>query len=73
MSFLSSASGRADVVLEALATAVVATGRSGDAEDDLVKDADDEEEEDDDEDELEMVLFRFVDTAMSSSISSNSS
>jgi hypothetical protein len=70
--FLSSASGRADVVLEALATAVVATERSGDAEDDLVDDADDEEEDDDDEDELEMVLFRLVETAMSSSISSNS-
>ena len=73
MSFLSSASGRADVVLEALATPVVATGRSGDAEDDLVEDADDEEEEDDDEDELKIVLFRLVDTAMSSSISLNSS
>jgi hypothetical protein len=42
LSFLSSASGRADVLLEALATAVVATGRSGDAEDNLVEDADDE-------------------------------
>ena len=73
LSFLSSASGRADVVLEALATAVVATGCSGDAEDDLVEDADDEEEEDDDEDELKIVLFRLVDTAMSSSISLNSS
>jgi len=72
LSFLSSASGRADVVLEALATAVVATGHSGDAEDDLVEDAVDDEEEDDDEDELEIVLFRLVDTAMSSSISSNS-
>ncbi len=71
LSFLSSASGRAEVVLEALATAVVATGSSGDAEDNLVEDADDEEEEDDDEDELEMVLFRLVETAMSSSISSN--
>jgi hypothetical protein len=60
-------------VLEALATAVVATGPFGDAEDDLVDDADDEEEEDDDEDELEMVLFCLVETAMSSSISSNSS
>jgi hypothetical protein len=48
LSFLSSASGRAEVGLEALATAVVATGRSGDAEDELVDDADDEEEEDDD-------------------------
>ncbi len=71
LSFLSSASGRAEVVLEAFATAVVAVGHSGDAEDDLVKDADDEEEEDDDEDELEIVLFLLVDTAMSSSISSN--
>jgi hypothetical protein len=58
-------------VLEAFATAMVATGCSGDAEDDLVKDADDDEEEDDDDDELEIVLFRLVDTAMSSSISSN--
>ncbi len=73
LSSLSSAFGQADVLLEALATAVVATGRSGDAEDDLVEDADDEEEEDEDEDELEIVLFRLVDTAMSSSISSNSS
>jgi hypothetical protein len=71
LSFLSSASGQAEVVLEAFATAVVAAGRSGDAEDDLVEDADDEEEEDDDEDELEIVLFLLVDTAMSSSISSN--
>ncbi len=59
------------MVLEALATAVVATGRSGNAEDDLVEDADDKDEEDDDEDELEMVLFRLVETAMSPSISSN--
>jgi hypothetical protein len=36
------------VVLEALETGVVATGCSGNAEDDLVEDADDEEEEDDD-------------------------
>ena len=71
LSFLSSASGRADVVLEALATAVVATGRPGDAEDNLVED--DEEEEEDDEDELEIVLFRLLETAMSSSMSSNSS
>ncbi len=74
LSFLSSASGRADVVLEALATAVVAAGCSGDAKDNLVEDADDEEEEDDgDEDELEIVLFRLVDTAISWLISSNSS
>ena len=73
-SFLSAASGRAEVVLEAFATSVVATGRSGKGEDDLLEDADDEdEEEDEDEDELEMVLFRLVDTAISSSISSNSS
>jgi hypothetical protein len=53
-------------VLEALATAVVAAGCSGDAKDNLVEDADDEEEEDDgDEDELEIVLFRLVDTAIS--------
>ncbi len=52
---------------------MVAVGRSGDAEDDLVEDVDDEEEEDEDEDELEIVLFRLVDTAISSSISSNSS
>jgi hypothetical protein len=58
------------VVLEALATAVVATGCSGDAKDDLVEDADDKEEE---EDELEVVLFCLVDTVISSSISSNSS
>ncbi len=56
-------------MLEALATAVVATGHSGDAEDNLFENADDEEEED--EDELEIVLFRLVDTAMSSLISSN--
>jgi hypothetical protein len=73
LSFLFSASGRADVVLKALATAGVATGRSGNAEDDLVEDADDEEEEEEDEDELEIVLFLLVDTAMSSSIPSNSS
>jgi hypothetical protein len=71
LSFLSSATGRADVVLKALATAVVSTGCSGNAEDDLVEDADDEEEEDDDEDELEIVLFRLVDTEISSSITSN--
>jgi hypothetical protein len=64
LSFLSSASGRADVVLEALATAVVAVGCSGNAEDDLVEDADDEEEEDKDEDELEIGLFRLMDTAI---------
>ena len=74
MSFLSAASGRAEVVLEAFATSVVAAGHSGEGEDDLLEDADDEEEEEDeDEDELEMVLFRLVDTAISSSISSNSS
>ncbi len=74
LSFLSSTSGRAEVVLEAFATAVVAAGRSGEGEDDLLEDADDkEEEEEEDEDELEIVLFRFVDTAISSSISSNSS
>jgi len=74
LSFLSAASGRAEVVLEAFATSVVATGRSGEGEDDLLDDADDEdEEEDEEEDELEMVLFRLVDTAISSSISSNSS
>ncbi len=74
LSFLSASSGRADVVLEALATAVVAAGRSGEGEDDLLEDADDEEEEEDEEeDELEIVLFRLVDTAISSSISSNSS
>ncbi len=60
LSFLSSASGRAGVVLEALATAVVATGRSGDAEDDLVEVADDDEEEVEDEDELEIVRSKFV-------------
>jgi hypothetical protein len=75
LSFVSSASGRAEVVLEAFATAVVAAaGRSGEGEDDLLEDADDEEEEEEeDEDELEIVLFRLVDTAISSSISSNSS
>jgi hypothetical protein len=73
VSFLSSASGRAEVVLEALETAVDATGRSGDAKDNLVEDADDEEEDDEEEDELEIFFFRLVDTAMSSSISSNSS
>ncbi len=72
LSLLSASSGRADVVLEALATAVVAAGRSGEGEDDLLEDADDEEEEEDEEeDELEIVLFRLVDTAISSSISSN--
>ena len=73
LSFLSPASDRAEVVLEAFATSVVAAGRSGDGEDDLLEDADDEDEDDEDEDELEIVLFRLVDTAMSSSISSNSS
>ena len=73
MSFLSAASGRAEVVLEAVATSVVATGRTGKGEDDLLEDADDEDEEEEEEDELEMVLFRLVDTAISSSISSNSS
>ena len=74
LSFLSAASGRAEVVLEAVATSVVATGRSGEGEDDLLEDADDEDEdEEEEEDELEMVLFRLVDTAISSSISSNSS
>ncbi len=57
LSFLSSFAGRVEVVLETLATAVVATGRSGDTEDNLIDDADDEEEEDDDEDELEIVLL----------------
>jgi len=73
-SFLSPASGRADVVLEACATAVVAVDRSGEGEDDLLEDADDEEDEEDEEeeDELEIVLFRLLDTA-SFSISSNSS
>jgi hypothetical protein len=72
--FLSAASGRADVVLEAFATSVVAAGRSGEGEEDLLEDADDEEEEEDEEeDELEIALFRLVDTAISSSISSNSS
>ncbi len=37
LSFLSAASGRADVVLEAFATSVFATGRSGEGEDDLLK------------------------------------
>ncbi len=74
LSFLSTASGRADVVLEAFATSVVAASRSGEGEDDLLEDADDEEEkEDEEEDELEIVLFRLVDTAISLSISSNSS
>jgi hypothetical protein len=73
LSFLSAASGRAEVVLEAFATAVVAAGRSGEGEDDLLEDAVEEEEEDEDADELEIVLFRLVDTAISSSISSNSS
>jgi hypothetical protein len=58
-------------VLETLATAGVAMGRSGNTEDNHIDDADDEEEEDDDEDELEVVLLLFVETAMSSSISSN--
>jgi hypothetical protein len=73
LSFLSAASGRADVELEAFATSVVATGRSGEGEDDLPEDADDEEEEEDEEeeDELEIVLFRLVDTALSFLISSN--
>jgi hypothetical protein len=73
LTFLSASSGRAEVVLEALATAMVAAGHSGEGEDDLLEDADDEEEEDEDEDELEIVLFHFVDTAISSSLSSNSS
>ncbi len=76
MSFLSAASGRADVVLEACATSVVAAGHSGEGRDDLLEDADDEEDEEDEEeeeDELEIVLFRLLDTALSFSISSNSS
>ena len=74
LSFLSAASGRADVVLEAFATSVVAAGRSGEGEDNLLEDADDEEEEEDEEeDELEIVLFRLLDTALSFSISLNSS
>jgi hypothetical protein len=74
VSFMSAASGRADVVLEAFVTSVVAVGRSGEGEDDLLEDGDDEEEEEDEEeDELEIALFRLVDTAISSSISSNSS
>jgi hypothetical protein len=75
LSLLSAASGRADVVLEACATSVVAAGRSGEGEDDLLEDADDEEDEEDEEeeDELEIVLFRLLDTALSFSISSNSS
>ncbi len=75
LSFLSAASGRADVVLEACATSVVAAGCSGEGEDDLLEDADDEEDEEDEEeeDELEIVLFRLLDTALSFSISSNSS
>jgi hypothetical protein len=44
LSVLSSFAGRVKVVLEALATAVVATGLSGDAKDYRVDDADDEEE-----------------------------
>jgi hypothetical protein len=72
LSFLSAASGRADVVLEAFATSVVAAGHSGEGEDDLLEVADDEEEEEDEEeDELEIVLLRLVDTAISSLISSN--
>ncbi len=73
-SFLSPASDRADVVLEACATSVVAVDRSGEGEDDLLEDADDEEDEEDEEeeDELEIVHFRLLDTA-SFSISSNSS
>ncbi len=71
---MSSALGPAEVVLEAFATAVVAAGRSGEGKADLLEDADDEEEEEnEDEDELEIVLFRLVDTAISSSVSSNSS
>jgi hypothetical protein len=66
LSFLSSSAGRVIVVLEALAAAVVATVHFGDAEDNLVDDADDKEEEEDEEDEQEMVLFLFVDTAISS-------
>jgi len=69
LSFLSLFAGRVEVVLKTLSTAVVATGRSGN--NNLIDDADDEEEEDDDEDELEIVLLLFVETAMSSSISSN--
>ncbi len=42
LSFLSAASGRADVVLEACATSVVAAGRSGEGEDDLLEDAEGE-------------------------------
>ncbi len=74
-SFLSPASDRADVVLEACATSVVAVDRSGEGEDDLLEDADDKEDEEDEEeeDELEIVLFRLLDTALSFSISSNSS
>jgi hypothetical protein len=72
LSFLSLFAGQVEVVLEALATAVVATGHSGNAEDNLVDDADDKEEEEDDEDKLEIVLFLFMETAMSSLISSNS-
>jgi hypothetical protein len=74
LSFLSPASGRADVVLEACATSVVAVDRSGEGEDDLLEDADDEEDEEDEEeeDELEIVLFLLLDTAFSFSISSNS-
>ncbi len=73
LSFLSAASGRADVVLEACATSVVAAGRSGEGEDDLLEDADDEDDEEDEEeeDELEIVLSRLLDTALSFSISSN--
>ncbi len=61
------------IVLEACATSVVAAGRSGNGEDDLLEDADDEEDEEDEEeeDELEIVLFRLLDTALSFSISSN--
>ena len=57
LSLLSASSGRADIVLEALATAVVAAGRSGEGEDDLLEDTDDEEEEEDEEeDELEKLF-----------------
>jgi hypothetical protein len=75
LSFLSPASGRADVLLEACATSVVAVDCSGEGEDDLLEDADDEKDEEDEEeeDELEIVLFLLLDTAFSFSISSNSS
>jgi hypothetical protein len=65
LSLLSSADGQVVVVLEALATAVVAMVCSGKADSDFVDDAEEEEEEDDDEDELEVGLFHFVDTFIS--------